>query len=704
VKNLYVTALVLLFVFSVSSNKTLPGVQGDSTLPVIDSIEFDKPDATYGETFLVSALVTDESGVESVTCYITRPNGQVYSEAMTYNPSSLRWETSFYVGQYWENGLHYVSSAYVRDITGLSGYRSNGTDFPTITIQIYGTPNPDPDPAVIDNVAFSTASATVGQTFWLYVYAHDDISDVDDVRIVLLRPDEITVGFIVMNYNANTVRWETSFTVGQYWAMGDFSVSTIAITDTAENYQGYTDGSGYTSPIITIYGTTPDPNPPELHELFISHDLYTPTGIPIYSQGELMNIFANITDDVSGVKSPIQIRIDKLPSEYIGFTSLSTYNSTTGLWEGSYRVGDFAFGEYVLQQVHLYDNVDNYVRLDHPTDYIGPTWIVYRANTDSDGDGMLDEWELLSGLKYDDPADATDDPDLDTLTNLEEYYNNTDPLNNDTDDDGLSDGEEVKIYRTDPLDPDYDDDGLTDGDEINIHGTDPNDYDSDDDCLNDGLEIDNGMNPNLADANTDTDGDGLSNFDEIFAGTNIGIPDTDGDGIDDYDEVVIYRTNGASSDSDGDGLTDPEEINDTANGLFGIGTDPNNNDTDYDGLSDYFEDNYIESYTNSTGHTVDGTISPFVRDTDGDYLSDYEELSITHTYPFEPDSDYDGIGDFEEYYHYESSPMLFDTDGDSLNDTYEIFVLQTNPNATDTDFDGIDDLFEFNTTLTDPMV
>ena len=43
----------------------------------------------------------------------------------------------------------------------------------------------------------------------------------------------------------------------------------------------------------------------------------------------------------------------------------------------------------------------------------------------------------------------------------------------DTDGDGLSDGEEVKLYGTDPLDSDSDGDGLSDGDELDVVATDP---------------------------------------------------------------------------------------------------------------------------------------------------------------------------------------------------------------------------------------
>ena len=39
--------------------------------------------------------------------------------------------------------------------------------------------------------------------------------------------------------------------------------------------------------------------------------------------------------------------------------------------------------------------------------------------------------------------------------------------------------EEVSIYNSDRLDPDTDDDGLSDGEEVNTYETDPNDNDSD---------------------------------------------------------------------------------------------------------------------------------------------------------------------------------------------------------------------------------
>ncbi len=57
-----------------------------------------------------------------------------------------------------------------------------------------------------------------------------------------------------------------------------------------------------------------------------------------------------------------------------------------------------------------------------------------------------------------------------------------------TDDDGLLDGLEVS-YGTDPLRNDTDNDGLTDYEEMNVYGTDPLNPDTDGDSVADGKEI-----------------------------------------------------------------------------------------------------------------------------------------------------------------------------------------------------------------------
>ncbi len=89
------------------------------------------------------------------------------------------------------------------------------------------------------------------------------------------------------------------------------------------------------------------------------------------------------------------------------------------------------------------------------------------------------------------------DTDDDGLTDGNELgLHNTNPLLADTDGDGLSDGREVNTVHTNPLVADTDGDGLTDGQEADVHHCDPTKPDTDGDGYDDGLEVALGSDPN----------------------------------------------------------------------------------------------------------------------------------------------------------------------------------------------------------------
>ncbi len=71
------------------------------------------------------------------------------------------------------------------------------------------------------------------------------------------------------------------------------------------------------------------------------------------------------------------------------------------------------------------------------------------------------------------------------------------PTPTDTDNDGLTDEEEVAL-GTSPNNPDTDGDGLNDSEEVRVWNTDPLNPDSDGDTFTDGSEVDNGYDPNQA--------------------------------------------------------------------------------------------------------------------------------------------------------------------------------------------------------------
>jgi hypothetical protein len=91
--------------------------------------------------------------------------------------------------------------------------------------------------------------------------------------------------------------------------------------------------------------------------------------------------------------------------------------------------------------------------------------------------------------------DPSADPDLDGLVNEKEKYYGTDPTDPDTDNDNLSDYQEITWDKSDPLHADTDNDGLNDFYEI-LYGTNPRLPDSDGDGWLDKAEIDAGSDPN----------------------------------------------------------------------------------------------------------------------------------------------------------------------------------------------------------------
>jgi len=168
--------------------------------------------------------------------------------------------------------------------------------------------------------------------------------------------------------------------------------------------------------------------------------------------------------------------------------------------------------------------------------------------TDTDGDGLADEWETRHNLDPNDNGENPNnngvagdpvngplgDPDGDGLNNLGELQNDTDPRDDDSDDDTLLDNEEIMGAGvrppTSPIKADSDDDGFDDRVETNTGtfasdtdtGTNPQLADTDGDGLSDHEER-SGMNPNsfTSDPNVaDTDEDGLNDKIEYDAGTD----------------------------------------------------------------------------------------------------------------------------------------------------------------------------------------
>jgi len=404
-----------------------------------------------------------------------------------------------------------------------------------------------------------------------------------------------------------------------------------------------------------------------------------------------------------------------------------------------------------------------------------PYGLEYYINTqpqdwDSDGDGLPDGWEWQYGL---DPLSAsgingsTGDPDGDSLTNLNEYqygipanwdsattpnkldngvwWNGTVPVSNWDEESAMqliqglnSDGADEDpmgniCFNT--FDDDHDGmvdswDGDNDGDADcssndddgdNLTDEDPDGWDTDGDGMPDGWEVANNLDPtsNSGDDGTsgDPDGDGLINLYEyvnpawdtrngttnpptqywrpgpdnrtntespcnpvlalgpgsppcsLFTAEVDGITytdpnnnDTDGDGLNDSYEALVLLTDPTAADTDGDGISDGVEVN----GSYGNppqASDPRNNNTDGDQFDDGEEDTNFNGVVDA--NETDPTRIEDSGDFDGDGIQNWEE-NATCTLWDVADTDGGGIDDGTEL-----SPAHAT---DPCTSTYELYL------------------------------
>ena len=350
----------------------------------------------------------------------------------------------------------------------------------------------------------------------------------------------------------------------------------------------------------------------------------------------------------------------------------------------------------------------------YPNKNGAPYWETDLCNPDTDGDGLLDGEEV--GLLGGEPLVGRPGPGETFTAVLFEQRSTTLPVGSGPGGLGpysFSPTSGARTTATVPaLDIDSDDDGLSDYEEVNIAGTDPLDQDSDNDTLMDADELiatggATGAYPRRSfdqesdplDINTDDD----HLFDpQEYAGSGLSSKSGSLSVATDRDIACPYVND---DDSDNDGIQDGAVIHiDPALTVTGSGTPPVGYDYSYTHYEDFVD--------------LDGSSLPFPGrpqadvgefdgeqrdddlwnvcdpDSDGDGLNDGEEIAIG-TNPDDCDTDDDGRNDWHEVTGggpIPTDPFDPDTDDDGLLDSAEVFGSNpTNPVNADTDGDGLCD-------------
>lgn len=192
----------------------------------------------------------------------------------------------------------------------------------------------------------------------------------------------------------------------------------------------------------------------------------------------------------------------------------------------------------------------------------------------------------------------------------------------------------------------------------------------------------------------DADNDAISDETERSLGTDPENDDSDGDGI--KDNIELGTDLKTPVDTDGDGIIDAldeDDDNDTISTMDETtnGTDPRSADSDADGLSDTIENK-------ATGKLGTDPMNP---DSDGDGLNDAAEVGPDPETPIDTDKDgiIDALDDDDDNdgiptsleLKLNSDPINADSDGDGIKDGDE---LGESGMPADTDGDGVIDLID----------
>jgi len=265
-----------------------------------------------------------------------------------------------------------------------------------------------------------------------------------------------------------------------------------------------------------------------------------------------------------------------------------------------------------------------------------------------------------------DTAVASDtDLDADNYPDAQEVELGLDPTNVDTDGDGVADGDEGNIYGTDPTVFDTDGDGVSDGAELFDRRTDPLTWD-DFTVVNTDAAAEEGAAEEVA----------VDEAPEDFLAS----PDDSKALAQESSEDLRATDGNAAALGPGNASSAPGTI--TRNGVSGLsllGPDgtykvteispPNVSVSGDTTVVDLVPAPAPESSPDTTDTTE--TVEPVVADatdTDGDGVTDDDEVALYGTDAGTWDSDGDGLSDSEELFIAGTDPLVWDTNGDGIAD------------------------------------
>jgi LPXTG-motif cell wall-anchored protein len=336
--------------FKVNEEQPNPKL-GDSTPPVLESVEISANEVNVGDTITVETKITDDiSGVDNAAISFNSPSQQRNQYIpLTENKNTGFWEGSYVVQKYDEAGEWNLWYLFVEDNVGNEKFYYQEDINSTLSFSLNNTTGDNISPT-LETVKISSNEVSVGDTITVEAKITDDISGVGNAAISFTSPSQQRNQYIPLTENKKTGFWEGSYVVQEYDEAGEWNLWYLFVEDNVGNEKFYYQDDINSTLSFSLNNTTGDSNSPTLETVKIGSDEV--------SVGDTITVEARISDDISGVNnaavsftSPSQQR-----NQYIPLTE----NKKTGFWEGKYVVQEYdETGKWNLWYLFVEDKVGN---------------------------------------------------------------------------------------------------------------------------------------------------------------------------------------------------------------------------------------------------------------------------------------------------------------------------------------------------------
>lgn len=364
----------------------------DTAPPVLTSLNISSSQVTPKNPVKVTAGVSDElSGVNKVYISYNKPSGRSKGTYLYLNEDTQKYEGTISIDTYDEAGVWVPSYLILTDNKDNDGYvygdnsNSSGQKFDLdpykFTVSGVSTPPTIPEPTdkippVLNSIITSTSQVTGPGTVKLIAVVSDDDTGVNSVSANYLKPSGKSYS-LSLYFNSSSGKYEGSISIDKYEEMGDWKLNYVRLGDKAGNFKYIYDSvfnptssekQDFSNCKFYVKGITPDLIAPSLDDL--SRELIQNT-----NNTALIKLFAEVSDDLSGVKTNSVYAVYQKPSGKnitVGFNR----NESTGKYEASIPIDKYdETGTWKMRYLSVEDNKGNSRTIN---DRLGPkslsTW------------------------------------------------------------------------------------------------------------------------------------------------------------------------------------------------------------------------------------------------------------------------------------------------------------------------------------------